>query len=436
MQHNIETIGALQRRLDLTVSAADIEKEVDARLAKLARSVRMPGFRQGKVPMKMVAASYGAQVHAEVLNDKVGQAFNDAVTANKLRVAGVPKLEPKQGAEDLKDLAFSATFEVYPEIAIADLSNVEIKRAVCPVGDAEVDKTIEIMRRQRATYEKVERAAQDGDRVIVDFKGSIDGTPFEGGSATDFPFTLAQGRMLPEFETAVRGMTPGATKTFPLTFPADYRATELAGKAAQFEVMLKQIEQPVLPAVNEAFAQSLGVADGDLGKMRAEIKANLEREVTSRLKGRTKDSVMAALLGVAQFDVPHALVEADQQRLAEMARADMRARGMQVKEDMPIPESVFAAQAERRVRLGLLIGELVRSQNLQARQDQVRKAIEEIAQNYERPQEVIQWYLGDRNRLAEVETLVLEDNVVQWALQRGKVTDAAVPFDELMAQNA
>lgn len=432
MQENIETLGALERRVDLHVPAAEIEKEVSARLNRLSRTVRMPGFRPGKVPLKMVAASYGAQVQAEVLNDKIGEAFSALVSASKLRVAGMPRVEPKPGAEG-GDIAFSATFEVYPDIRIGDLSSVEVHRAVCPVGDAEIDETIEIMRRQRATYHAVERGAIDGDRVTVDYRGSLDGTPFEGGTASHFPFTLGEGRMLPEFEAAVRGMKAGESKTFPLTFPADYRAPELAGKTAQFDVTVRKVEEPSLPAIDAEFAKSLGVADGDLAKMREEIRANLEREVGMRLKNRTRDSVMNALLASTSFEVPKALVQEEQRRLAEMARADLAARGVQMK-DAPIPIELFAAQAERRVRLGLLLAELVRSQNLQARQDQIRKAIEDIAQSYEKPAEVIQWYLGNRERLAEIEGAVVEDNVVQWVLQRAKVVDTPVAFNELMGR--
>ncbi|MCX8115489.1 MAG: trigger factor [Burkholderiaceae bacterium] len=432
MQENIETLGALERRVDLHVPAAEIEKEVSARLNRLSRTVRMPGFRPGKVPLKMVAASYGAQVQAEVLNDKIGEAFSALVSASKLRVAGMPRVQPKPGAEG-GDIAFSATFEVYPDIRIGDLSSVEVQRAVCPVGDAEIDETIEIMRRQRATYHAVERGAIDGDRITVDYRGSLDGTPFEGGTASHFPFTLGEGRMLPEFEAAVRGMKAGESKTFPLTFPADYRAPELAGKTAQFEVTVRKVEEPNLPAIDAEFAKSLGVADGDLAKMREEIRANLEREVGMRLKNRTRDSVMNALLASTSFEVPKALVQEEQRRLAEMARADLAARGVQMK-DAPIPVELFAAQAERRVRLGLLLAELVRSQNLQARQDQIRKAIEDIAQSYEKPAEVIQWYLGNRERLAEIEGAVVEDNVVQWVLQRAKVVDTPVAFNELMGR--
>jgi trigger factor len=430
MQQTVESLGALERRIDLTVPAEAIDKEVQTRLTKLARTVKLPGFRPGKVPLKMVAQNYGAQVHAEVLNDKVGEAFSSAVTAGKLRVAGAPRLEPRT-VEGSQDLAFSAVFEVYPEIAVGDLSGVEVQRAVCPVGDAEVERTLDIMRKQRASYEDVDRAATEGDVATVDFKGTQDGTPFEGGTATDFPFTLGQGRMLPEFETAVTGMRPGEAKTFSLTFPTDYTAKDLAGKTVQFEVTVKKVQQPVLPPIDAEFARSLGIADGDLGKMHTEIRANLEREVASRLRARTKDSAMAGLLTAATFDVPRTLVEAETQRLAEAARNDLVARGMAAKE-APLPLDLFAPQAERRVRLGLLLGEVVRANGLQPRPDHIRKLVEEMAQSYERPQEVINWYLSDRKRLGELENVALEDNVTNWVLERAKVVETPVAFDELM----
>jgi trigger factor len=433
MLQEVENLGALQRRLDISVPADALAREVSLRLARLARSVKMPGFRPGKVPMKMIASSYGPQVQAEVLNDKIGEAFSVEISARQLRVAGTPTVAPKTGGDGAQ-LTFSATFEVYPEIAVGDLGGFAIEKAVCPVGDAEVDKTIEIMRRQRAKLTEVDRTAADGDRVAVDYKGSVDGVAFDGGSATDFPFTVGQGRMLPEFEAAVRGMTRGESKTFPLTFPADYRAAELAGKTASFDLTVKKVEQVDLPPVDAAFARQLGVLDGDVAKMREEVRGNLQREVQSRLRARTKDSVMAALLGAANFELPKTLIDADCQRLGELARADMAARGVDAA-SMPLTPETFLPQAQRRVRLGLLVGELVRTQNLQPRQDQIRKRLEELAQSYEKPSEVIQWYLGNRQRLAEVETMVMEDNVVDWVLERAQVTETPVAFDELMGSN-
>jgi len=299
------------------------------------------------------------------------------------------------------------------------------------VGEAEIDRTLEIMRNQRASYEDVVRGAAEGDVVVVDFKGSIGGVPFEGGTANDFAFTVGQGRMLPEFEAAVVGMTTGSSKSFPLTFPADYSSASLAGKAAEFALTVKKVQQPVLPPVDSAFARSLGIKDGDLEKMRAEVRSNLEREVATRLKARTRDSAMNALLGATSFEVPKSLVDEETRRLSEQARRDLTARGVDA-DKAPLRLDLFAPQAERRVRLGLLVGEVVRSHGLQPRPDQMRKLVEELAQSYEKPQEVINWYLSDRKRLAELEGTALEENVTRWVLEKARVVDAPVAFDELM----
>lgn len=430
MATQLETIGTLERRLSMAVAVADVDKEVGERLRKLSRTVKMPGFRPGKVPMKIIEQSYGPQVHAEVLGDAVSRAFSDAVAEHSLRVAGQPSIERRDGAAE-GELGFAATFEVYPDVVLGDVAALEIERAVCPVGDAEVDRTIDILRKQRATWEAVERPAQDEDRVTIDFKGTLDGVAFEGGTATDFPFQLGQGRMLPDFETGVRGATAGETRSFPVSFPADYGSAELAGKTAQFEVTVKKVEQPVLPVVDEAFAKQFGVADGSVEKMRADVRANLEREVAQRLRARTKSAVMEALSTVATLELPRALVESEGQALTERALADLQQRGIDVK-NMPVPPDAFKEQAEKRVRLGLIVGEIVRANELQAKPDQIRKQIEEFAAAYENPGEVIRYYFSDRNRLAEVEALVVEQNVVDWALGKARVADKTLSFDDLM----
>jgi trigger factor len=425
MQTEIQDLGGLQRRVDLTVAASDVAQEVSQRLARIARQTTMPGFRRGKVPMKIVTASYGSQVQAEVMREKLGSALSSALDASKLRLAGAPRLEPKS-AESADQIAFSATFEVYPEIELADLSQIELHRYTCNVSEADVDRTVEIVRRQRAPRMAVERAAADGDRVTVDFRGTIDGEEFEGGEAKDFSFNLGEGRMLPDFERAVVGLRTGEQANFALTFPSDYPAGQAAGRTAQFEVTVKRVEAVELPPVDADFARALGVADGDLGRMRSELRANLEREVASRLRARTRERVFDSLLQATHFDVPHSLVDDELQRLARAAGGGGAAEGK-----APPPAQLQQA-AQHRVRLGLLIGELVARHGLVPRQDQVRKAVESIAQSYENPSEVIHWYLGSRDRLAEIEAGLTEDNVVNWALARARVSEVVVPFDELM----
>ena len=433
MATQLESTGTLERKLQMAVAMADVNKEVGERLRKLARSVKMPGFRPGKVPMKMVEQSYGPQVHAEVLGDAVTKAFTDAVAEHKLRVAGEPRIERREGGADT-EFAFSAIFEVYPEVKVGDPAALEVERFGCEVGDAEVDRTIDILRKQRTEWEEASRAAADGDRVTIDFAGTLDGVAFQGGTAADFPFVLGEGRMLPDFETGVRGMAPGEKKTFPVAFPADYGSEELAGKTAQFEVTLKKVEAPKLPEVDAEFAKQLGVADGDVAKLRADIRANLEREVGQRLRARTKAAVMESLPKLAEFELPKALVAAESNELVERARAELAQRGMDVK-NIPIPPDAFGEQAQKRVRLGLLVAEIVREHGLQAKPDQLRKQIEEFAQAYENPGEVVRYYFSDRNRLAEVEAIVVEQNVVDWVLSKAKAVDRAIPFDELMASN-
>ncbi len=427
MQQNIETIGALERRVDLSVSHAEIAAEVAQRLARLARETSMPGFRRGKVPVKMIAQSHGPQVQAEVLNDKVGRLLNSALEQNRLRLAGRPQIEATAGGDGTEQ-KFRATFEIYPEIGPIDVSTVAVLRARCDVGPAEVDKTIEVMRRQRGSFAPVSRGARDGDRVTLDFRGTIDGAAFDGGTAQAYVFELGAGRMLPQFEEATRGASPGATRRFPLQFPADYHGAAVAGKTAEFEITIVGVEERQLPALDADFARSVGIADGSLENLRTEVLSNVEREVAVRLRARTRDSVMAALESVARFDLPRSLIAEERERLWQVAQAEISARGGQ---DMPDPQ-VFAAAAQRRVRLSLVVSEIVRSQKLQARADQVQRALEEIARGYERPAEVVQWYLGNRERLQEVEAAVLEDNVVDWVLQRARTSEQAVAFDDLM----
>jgi trigger factor len=441
----VENLGKLERRMTISFPLSDVRSEVEKRLKVQAKTARAPGFRPGKVPMKMVAAQYGYQIETEVLNDKVGRAFNDAANENNLRVAGFPNIQPKNdAAEGL--LAFDATFEVYPEVKIGDLSTVEIETVKAEVTDAEIDKTIDILRKQRVHFHVKGEAgehgdggaaiAANGDRVTVDFVGSIDGVEFPGGKADDYAFVLGEGRMLPEFEAATVGLKVGEAKTFPLAFPEDYHGKDVAGKTASFTITLKKLEWAHLPEVDAEFAKSLGVADGDIAKMRDDIKVNLQREVTGRIKARNKEAVMEALVKHAELDVPSALIHQDTERLAEMTRQDMAQRGMNVPKDMNFPLDLFKDKAERRVRLGLILSQLVNENNLQAQPEQVKAQVEDFAQSYEDPREVLKYYYSDRRRLAEVEALVLEENVVNYVLGLSKTSSKDIAFDELMGSTA
>jgi trigger factor len=433
MQPVVETLSGLKRRVDLSVSVAEVEQEVQAQLKRVARTVKVPGFRPGKVPMAMLERSHGPGIRYDVINTQVGRAFEQALDSSKLRIAGAPSIEPK--TEDVPDdiLAFSATFEVYPEVAVPDLAGLSVTRYATPVTDAEVDQTLEVLRKQRATYEAREgRAAQDGDRVTLDFAGTIDGVPFEGGKAEAFPFVLGQGRMLPEFEAAAKGMKAGETKVFPLTFPEDYQGKEVAGKTAEFTITVKEVAEAVLPAIDAEFAKSLGQAEGDVDALKADIRKNVEREAKMRVLARTKNSVMDALADAAKFEVPAALVDSDVSTRVAAAREELKQRGLPNADSIPIPPEAFTTESERRVRLGLLVSELVKQAQLQAKPEQVRARIEEFAQNYEEPAQVVSYYLSDRQRRAEIEALVVEDNVVSYVLEKAKVADEQLPFDQLM----
>jgi trigger factor len=439
----VETLGKLERRVTISFPVADVRTEVEKRLKQQAKTAKAPGFRPGKVPLKMVAAQYGYQIESDVLNDRVGRAFSDAASENQLRVVGLPKIEPKEDAPDGM-LAFDATFEIYPDVVVGDLAGIEIETVKADVTDAEIDKTIDILRKQRVHYHAKgeagehgdggEAVAANGDRVTVDFVGSIDGTEFPGGKADDYAFVLGEGRMLPEFEAATAGLKVGESKTFPLAFPEDYHGKDVAGKTAEFTITLKKLEWAHLPEVDTEFAKSLGIEDGDIAKMRDDIKLNLEREVAGRVKARNKEAVMDALVKATELDVPKVMIEQDSERLAEMTRQDMTQRGMDVK-SMPFPPELFATKAERRVRLGLILGQLVNDNNLQATQEQVKAQIEDFAQSYEDPKEVLKYYYSDRRRLGEVEALVLEENVVNYVLGKAKVSSKDVAFDELMGSN-
>ena len=436
MAVTVETLEKLERKMTLTLPVGIVESEVQSRLKKLARTIKMDGFRPGKVPMNVVSQRYGYSVHYEVMNDKVGEAFFNAANEAKLRVAGQPRISESEASPE-GEMAFDAVFEVYPDVKIGDLSTAEVEKISAEVTDSAIDKTVDILRKQRRTFSQRphDAAAQDGDRVTVDFEGKIDGEVFAGGKAEDFQFIVGDGQMLKEFEEATRGMKSGESKTFQLAFPADYHGKDVAGKTADFMVTLKKIEAAHLPEVDGALAKSLGIEDATVEGLRADIKKNLAREVKARLLARNKQAVMDALVGKAELDLPNASVQAEVNRLLEGARAELKQRGIKDADKAPMPEDIFRPQAERRVRLGLLVAELVRSNNLQATPEQVKAHIEELAASYEKPADVMRWYYSDNNRLAEVEAIVIENNVTNFVLAQAKVSDKTLSFDELMAQN-
>lgn len=434
MQSNVENLGALERRLSVSVPHETIETEMENRLKRLARTAKIPGFRPGKVPLRIVQQQYGPQLREEVLGDVLQKSFSEAVREQKLRLAGPPRFEPKAAAESASEFEFSATFEVYPDVVLGDLSAASIEQPMVKVIPADVDKTLEVVRKQRVQYQPAERPAAAGDRVSIDYRGVIDGVEFAGGKAEGFTLVLGEGRLLKDFEEPLIGMSAGQSKTFEVTFPADYHGKDVAGKIATFEVKLNRVEAPELPEVNAEFAKSLGVADGDMQKMRDEIQANLEREVSKRVKAKIKAQVMQALLDTTKIEAPKVLVEQELERLMQDARSDLEARGMKAA-DIALPQDLFWEQAQRRVGMGLILAELVKVHNLQAKPEQVRAVVEDLAHSYENPGEVVKWHYSSPDRLHEAESAVLEDNVVAWVLEKVTVVDKAVTLDELMGRS-
>ena len=437
MTVNVEILEKLERKITLTLPTTIIQNEVNSRLKKLAHKVKIDGFRPGKVPMNIVAQRYGYSVHYEVMNDKVGEAFNTAAIEAKLRVAGQPRISEKEQSPE-GEMAFDAIFEVYPEVKMQNLAQVAIDKLHAEVSDEAIEKTIEILRKQRRTYAQrsLESSAETDDRVTVDFEGKIDGEPFDGGRAQDFQFVVGEGQMLQEFEGAVKGMKVGESKTFPLAFPADYQGREVAGKTADFMVTLKKLEASHLPEVTDELAKSLGAVDSTVAGLRADIRGNLEREVKFRLLGRNKQAALDALVAHAELDLPQSIVQAELDRMVQGAREELKQRGIKDADKAPIPEDVFKPQAERRVRMGLVVSELVRQQSLQATPDQIKAHVEELSASYEKPAEVQRWYYSDNSRMAEVEGIVIEQNVSNYVLSMAKVTEKTISFDELMGQQA
>jgi trigger factor len=438
MAANVENLGTLERRVSMSVPVQDIEKQVDERLKKLARNVKMPGFRPGKVPMKIVAQTYGPQVRNEVLGDAVQKSFTDAVKEANLRVAGYPKIEPRnekpaEGAPAV--LEFSATFEIYPDVKVGELSGATIEQPKVTVDDAAVHRTLEILRKQRTKFVAASRPAQDGDKLTVDFQGTIDGQPFEGGKAENFIFALGEGRMLPEFEAAAGGMAAGESKSFTLKFPENYHGKDVAGKEASFTLTVKNIDAAQLPELDAEFAKSLGVADGDVEKMRNDIRGNVEREVKKRVEARLKNQAMEALLAAAPLELPKSLIEMEAQQLVQRAAQDLQARGVKL-DQVPLNPQQFEDAAKRRVALGLIIAELARAENLQPKPAEVRAMVEQEAQTYESPAEVVKWFYMQPQRLSEMEAMALEANVVKWVLSKAQVKQKEISFDELMGASS
>ena len=445
MAVQIENLGSLDRKMTLEFARADLAKARDARLVKVGKTMKMAGFRPGKVPKNIVEKQYGMQVDFELQFDKASELFYELSKKEGIKLAGQPRLEPKSEL-DADTVVFDAFFEVLPEVKIGDFSKAEVNKYTTDIGEAEIDRALDVLRKQQVHYHPrgeagehgdggADTSAQNGDQVVIDFLGKIDGVEFAGGKAENFEYVLGEGRMLPEFEAATLGLKTGESKSFPLSFPEDYHGKDVAGKTAEFTVTVKSVNWAHLPALDDAFALSLGVTEGGVAKMREEVKQNLDREVNRRITSLLKSEVMDKLNELCELDVPKSLVASEQERLAEGARQDLIQRGVPNAKDAPIPAEIFAEQAQKRVRLGLILSDLVKQNNLAATADQIKAEIEEQAATYEDPKEVVRWFYSNPSRLKDIENLVLEDNVIKHFSSLAKVNDKAISFEELSKLN-
>ncbi|MCV2502579.1 MAG: trigger factor [Neisseriaceae bacterium] len=417
----------------LSLAWEEINKEVNARLRDTQKRVRLDGFRPGKTPLKMVENMYGQSIQNDVLNDKAFKAFYEVVNNEKIALAGLKKLEALPQDDDKATMKVAAIFEVVPDnIELGDLSKKELDKVVSEVTDKDVEKTLEVLQKQRVKYEPVTRAAKRTDRAIVDFVGKIDGEAFEGGSAENYPIIVGAGQMLPEFEKGIIGLKPGESKDVEVDFPENYHGKDVAGKKAVFTITLKKLEKEVLPALDEEFAKSLGIEDGDVAKMKEEIKTNLSREVARRVEGVNKEAVITLLLDAAEFDIPQVMVDREVARLQERAKQNFLNQGMSQESIPELPEDLFKEQAEKSVKIGLILNQIMDKESLVATDEEVKTVIEDIAQNYEDPAEVLRYYMNNKDEYANAQSVATEKNIVDFVLDKVKTKEVKQNFDELM----
>lgn len=425
MQVSVESTSALERRMTIGVPAERIETEVTKRLQQTARRAKVPGFRPGKVPMNVIRQRYEDTARQEALGDLIQATFYEAIVEQKLNPAGAPSVEPKT-FEKGKDLEYVATFEVFPEIKLAGFDGIEVERLQAEVNDADLDNMLEILRKQNTRFEAVERAAENGDQLNIDFVGKIDGEAFAGGSAKGTPLVLGSGRMIPGFEEALVGVKAGEERVIKPTFPADYQNLDLAGKTAEFTVTVNSVSASQLPELNDEFFALFGIKEGGLEGFRTEVRKNMERELRQAIKSKVKNQVMEGLLAANPVEVPKALIGNEVNRLRVQA---VQQFGGNIKPDQ-LPAELFEEQAKRRVVLGLIVAEVVKQAELKADEARVRELIEEMASAYQEPQQVVAWYYKNDQQLNEVRSVVLEEQVVDTVLQKAKVTDKAVSYEE------
>lgn len=432
---SVETVSNLERRMTIKVPLAPLEGQIRQRLQQISRTAKFAGFRPGKAPIGLVNQHYGDQVRDEVYSKAVETSFGEAVEQNKLRVAGFPNIEHLPFKDAAEEFEYIATFEIFPEVVVGDLAKVKIERPTLELSDADVEKTLDVLVKQRVNYEPVKRMSKKGDRINITLTASIDGQQVESTGDRGIDLVIGEPGRVKEFDDALVGGKAGTEKTFGITYPADHNPAQLAGKTVTYDVKFVSVSQPVYPEVDAEFAKNLGVEDGNLDTMKAEIKQSLEQEVDKRIKARVKESVFQALVDESSFELPKAIVTAEANRLMQVAAQNLRQRGLDPAQ-VPMEPSVFETQAQRNAKLRLVLTELVNSNNLQATADQVRAMVDTFAQSFEKPDELVSWYYADVKRLDEPAALATEENVVAWVLEKAKVTNKKIKFDELMMAGA
>lgn len=434
MQVSVENVSGLERRVKIAVPADQVEQAVNKKINQAARTIKMDGFRVGKVPLNVIKKRYGASIRAEALDDIIRDAYVSAIQQSELKVAGFPNIEPISFAEG-KDVEFAAVVEVYPEITLADFAALEVERPTSEVTDADVDTMIANLRRQRAKWEESSEAAVDQDRLTIDFEGSVNGDVFEGGTAQDFAIVIGSKRMIPGFEEQLVGSKAGEEKVITVTFPADYQAENLAGKEAQFKINVKKVVKPTLPELDATFLEAFGVKDGNVEQFRADVRKNMERELRNGIRAKVKASVFDALVKANNIDLPKALVTEEIARQRQQAIQQFGGKNAQIKPEM-LPDELFKEQSQRSVALGLLISEIIRANEVVVDAERVRALVDEVAQSYEQPEEVVKWYYSSKEQMAQVQSAVLEDQVVDLVLAKAQITDTAVGYEELLRPQA
>ncbi len=430
MEVTVESSAGLERRMKVAIPEERVEGEVSDRLRNMAQSVRIPGFRPGKVPLKVVAQRYGRQVRDEVVGEVVRSSFYDAVVQENLHPAGSPRID-EVAAEPGEGVAYEATFEVFPEVQMPAASTLKVKKPSAEVSDADIEKMIETLRKQRRTWNPVERAAVKGDRVVLDFAGAVGGEPLENGSAKEVGVEIGGGQMMAGLEQALEGATAGQDLEVDVTLPETYRPEHLAGAQASFKMHVHTVQEPVIPEVDEEFMRSFGVAEGDVDAFKAEVRNNMERELADALRNKTKQNVMDSLLEAGSFEIPKGLVQQESQRLLAQKSEELSYRGVDIK-SLELDPTIVERESKRRVALGLMLGEIVKSNDLKPDADRVRERIDALASTYDEPEKVVSWYYGDSERLSGVESVVLEDQVVDWVLEQAETDDEQMSFDELL----